>query len=246
MIPSSPWWGEHRSRYRYAARSVTGRLVLDIACGTGFGMSMLSEAGAEVVLGVDLSFEALLEAASPSVPGVYPCRADAMRLPMRAQSVDVITSFETLEHLDDDRQFIAELGRVLRPDGVLLLSTPNALHTRPVEGVPRNPFHVREYEPAQLRELLSFSFSDVTLLGQHTHPRYPVSPFWQLPQHLPRGVRGKGRVLSWKLQNRLPFALKDATSRVLHNRPFYPGEHDFVFREDEVETAHVVVAICKR
>lgn len=246
MVPTSPWWGEHRSRYHYAAKFVAGRRVIDVACGTGFGMNILSDAGAACVVGIDISRDALLIAASESARGVYPCRADALRLPVADAAADVITSFETLEHLDDDRRFVDELRRVLRPNGVLMLSTPNALHTRPVAGVPHNPFHVREYEPDELHNLLSQYFADVTLLGQHTHPRYPISPYWQLPEQLPRDLRGRSRVLAWKAQNRLPFSLKDRTSRLLHNRSFYPGEYDFVFEASAVAAAHVVVAICSR
>src|SRR5436305_1525474 len=52
--PATPWWGEHRCRYRFALPYARGARVLDIACGTGFGAAMLAEAGARSVCGVDL------------------------------------------------------------------------------------------------------------------------------------------------------------------------------------------------
>lgn len=245
MVPRSPWWGEHRSRYHYAAKFVAGKTVLDIACGTGFGMKILSEAGAATVVGIDLSTEALTEADSQEVFGTSLCRADGTRLPAAPAAFDVITSFETLEHIEDDQRFVDELRRVLRPEGLLILSTPNALHTRPTDGIPKNPFHVREYEPRQLHDLLRTYFLEVDVLGQQTHSRYPFSPFWQLPEYLPTGILGRSRVLLWKFQNKLPFVIKDSMSRLLHNRAFYPGEYDFVYARDGLKVAHVLLALCR-
>src|SRR5207302_1833392 len=96
---------------------------------------------------------------------------DGTRLPLRHDSIEVIVSFETLEHVPQFDEFVTELRRVLKADGVLLLSTPNALHTRPLDGKPRNPFHVREFTPNELLALLRGSFRRVQLLGQRTHPR---------------------------------------------------------------------------
>jgi SAM-dependent methyltransferase len=245
LVPTSPWWGEHRSRYHFAGSIVAGRTVLDVACGTGFGGLILLKAGAEWVLGTDLSREGLDVARKAVMPRYHLFQADGTRLPLRDSCVGAITSFETLEHVPQYHQFIAELRRVLRPDGVLILSTPNALHTRPVDGKPRNPFHAREFTPGELHGLLDRPFGRVQLLGQRTHPRYRVSPYWELRERLPRDLAGRLRVLGWKAQARLPYALKNTASQVLHGHSFYPGEHDFVFTPEAVETGHVLVAICQ-
>lgn len=238
----SPWWGEHRSRYHFAARSVRGKLVVDIACGSGLGVEVLAEAGASHVVGVDL-FEPGLRALS-IVPDAAGAVGDGTRMPFRDGCAEVITSFETLEHIEDDSTFVAELRRVLAPGGTLYLSTPNALFTSRLSG-PRNPFHVREYEPDELRALLDASFNEVTLLGQRTHPRYPISPYWQLKEDLPTDVRGRLRVFSWKVRRRLPFRLKDGMSRLMHDLSFYPGEYDFEFTEAAVERGHALLAVCR-
>jgi SAM-dependent methyltransferase len=150
---SSPWWAEHRSRYRFAAAFVEGRRVLDIACGTGYGGAILLGAGAQSVVGVDSSPEAVAEATRRQQPGFEAIRADGLDLPFEDGTFDVVVSFETLEHVEEAERFVAELRRVLADGGVLVLSTPNAVHTSQVGGAP-NPFHVREYEPAALGELL--------------------------------------------------------------------------------------------
>lgn len=245
LSPDSPWWGEHRSRYHFASDLSRDAHVLDIACGTGFGGEILLDHGAASVTGVDIERDALLRAKAKAPARQHVVQADGTRLPFVTDSFDTVVSFETLEHIEDASGLIAELGRVLRPHGTLMLSTPNALHTRPVDGRPRNPFHVKEYLPSELSRLLSSHFQSVTLLGQRTHPRYSVSPFWELPENLPEDLPGGLRVLSWKIQNRLPFRLKDAISRSLHHRSFFPGEHDFVFEEEAVDRGHVLVAVCR-
>lgn len=239
----SPWWGEHRSRYYFAASEVRGKSVLDIACGTGLGMQVLDDAGADVVVGIDVFLPGILDALS-IVPGSIGAVGDGTRLPLQDGIVDVVTSFETIEHIDRDRAFVSELRRVLAPGGTLYLSTPNRAFTKKLPGPP-NPFHVREYEPDELSSLLEGFFDQVDVLGQRTHPRYPISPYWQLPEHLPRDPRGRMQVLSWKLRRRLPFRVKDGLSRLIHNLSFYPGEYDFEFTDSAIDEAHALVAVCR-
>ncbi len=241
----SPWWAEHRSRYHFARELCRGKLVLDVACGTGFGATVLLEGGAAAVLGIDMSIEALSEARRAAGNRWGVCQADAIKLPLPDRAVPLVTSFETIEHLHQPERFVLELRRVLDSDGTLVLSTPNALYTKPVNGKPANPFHIREFTPKELRGLLAHGFRDVRLLGQTPGPRYAVCPYWQLPEHLPKDVRGRLRVASWKVQNRLPEKVREGMSQLVHQRSFYPGEHDFVFTEQATETGHVLVAVCR-
>jgi SAM-dependent methyltransferase len=241
--PSSPWWPEHRSRYHFAGSFVAGRDVLDIACGSGFGGPILLDSGARSVVGVDASERAIESARLHDRPRLEFIRADATRLPMGAASVGAVTSFETLEHIEAHERFIAELRRVLAADGVLILSTPNALHTQPLDGRPRNPFHVREFTPDELRELLHKWFGDVRLLAQRPAERFRPCPYWERPSVLPKDARGRARTLEWKATSRLPRRMQDPVSRALHGRTFLPGEYDFVY-DDQPAAGHVLVAIC--
>ena len=81
-------------------------------------------------------------------------------LPFRDASFDWVISFQVIEHIRDDRAFVAEIHRVLRPGGRFLVTTPNA----PMS-LTRNPWHVREYTPEELRRLLLGPFSEVEALG---------------------------------------------------------------------------------
>jgi 2-polyprenyl-3-methyl-5-hydroxy-6-metoxy-1,4-benzoquinol methylase len=134
-------------RYFEALSYVYGLDVLDIACGVGWGSYLMSMAGARKVYGVDLSEAALSEAQK------YYCNqkigyllGTSSKIPLNNSSVDVITSFETFEHVEDTGLFIDELHRVARPSAILLLSTPNAYSTKKsIDHKPENPFHFQEY-----------------------------------------------------------------------------------------------------
>ena len=121
-----------------------------------------------------------------------------------------------------------------------LLSTPNADVT---VRYPRNPFHIREFTPPELRDLLGSHFREVEVLGQNLGRRYRVAPF--LPGHdKARVLFDHVRLVFWKLANRLPFDVKDAMAKTLLGKRFYPSENDFDF-ESEFDRAHVLLAICR-
>jgi SAM-dependent methyltransferase len=150
---------EHRARYWWAAQWVAGREVLDAGCGSGYGTRMLAAEAPARVVGVDISDEAV---AATRAEGLEAVRGDLRELPFEADSFDVVVCFEAIEHVEGPERVIAELRRVLRSDGVLLISSPN----REVYP-PGNPHHVHEFLPEELREALLPHFRDVTMYGQH-------------------------------------------------------------------------------
>jgi SAM-dependent methyltransferase len=240
----SPWWGVHASRYLFAVPMVKGRRVLDIACGTGYGLDILA-AEARAVVGVDADWAA----ARAALRGAGAARAvvlgDGGRLPFPAATFDAVTSFETLEHLEQRDGFLAELGRVLRPGGVCILSTPNANYTQPIDGRPRNPFHVHEYTPDELHDALRRRFSSVEMLGQEIDRRFVISPFWDDQRRLPRRTSVQTRLVAWKILNRLPRGVGDPLARAILGQPLVPSERDYRFSSASVPQAPVLVAICR-
>jgi ubiquinone/menaquinone biosynthesis C-methylase UbiE len=240
----SPWWGVHASRYLLAAPHVRDRRLLDVACGTGYGMTML-RAEARSVVGVDADFASARKARAGANGRTHAVLvADGARLPFGEGAFDAVTSFETLEHLHERDGFLDELRRVLARNGVCVLSTPNANYTEPVAGKPRNPFHVHEYTPEELRAALSARFTQVELHAQILSPRFAISPFWDDQQKLPRTVGAQSKRLMWKVLNRLPAGLRDGASRALWGHQLIPNEHDYELTDD-VEMAPVLVAICR-
>jgi len=150
-IPEENYWFQrHVVAYRFAAGLVRGKEVLDAGVGEGYGAAMLASSSARVV-GVDLEPDVIEHAAS-RYPSVRFQTADLLALPFPERSFDAVVSLQVIEHLHRPREFVSECARVLRPGGVLVLSTPNRLTFSP-EGI-RNPFHTVEFSPPELRALI--------------------------------------------------------------------------------------------
>jgi SAM-dependent methyltransferase len=156
---------EHYHRYLFALSYCTGKDVLDVASGEGYGSACLGQVARSVV-GVDASPEAVEFANSNYLNDhVSFKRGLAQKLPIESQSIDVVVSFETLEHLAEHDLFCREIRRVLRPGGLLIISSPN----RPVyteEANHHNKFHVRELDRDELLALLDAHFPNVALFSQ--------------------------------------------------------------------------------
>lgn len=165
---------EHEQRYVFAGQYVSGKNVLDVACGTGVGTAFLRNAGANRVWGFDIDGQAITFAAAK-----YPdcefaqCDATALNAVLADGSVDVVVSFETLEHLKAQREFLLACHRVLKPGGLLICSTPNLQISR---WSASNPYHVREFHPAGFREVLEGAFSSVELFAQTDRPLLSYVP----------------------------------------------------------------------
>jgi SAM-dependent methyltransferase len=239
------WRGIHQARYRFALPYVGSRRVLDVACGSGYGLPIL-ESRAGAVVGVDIDGATLREARASLLPRTTSLvAASGCRLPFADGSFDVVTSFETLEHLESRRSFLEELRRVLRPGGLLILSTPNANVTEPVDGRPKNPHHFHEYRPSELEGELRAVFAEVAMLGQRLDPRFKLSPFRDDQEKLPRTPGVQAQLLLWRILYKLPAAPQDALSRLLWGHPLVAGEDDYQFRPDAVERAPVLLALCR-
>jgi SAM-dependent methyltransferase len=224
MVPDATggrtFW-EHLYRYRFACPFVKGRRGLDVACGEGYGTAALVAAGAKEVVGVDVSAEACAHARLKY--GVDARQGDALQLPIRDASVDVVVSFETIEHLDSPPRFLDECWRVLADNGTLVISSPNKSIFR--RHCPHNEFHPSELEERELRTLLRERFQRLTFYGQTSH-----STAWWSPSSLAvlnspwRDVRG-----CWRLQqclerfhsNRLAEAQEDPVASILRRIPVW-------------------------
>lgn len=166
--------------------------MLEVGCGEGRGIDLL--------LPNVNSYAAIdkIEGAIMSLKQKYPsCRfvaANLPPLPYPDASFDSIVSFQVIEHIEDDRFFLSELFRVLRPGGTALITTPN----RPLS-LSRNPWHIREYTADELRSLASSIFSAVEMKG--------VTGNQRVMDYHERNRASVNRLMRWDvfdLQHRLP------------------------------------------
>lgn len=159
-------WYEHFHRYVFAQALVTGKTVLDAACGEGYGSALLARTAASVV-GVDLAAEAILHAKTRycGFENLEFKQGDCTALGQQDDSFDVIISFETLEHLRAQKTMLQEFRRVLKEDGMLIISSPEKKTYSDANGF-ENPFHVSELYRDELESLISSVFPASILLGQ--------------------------------------------------------------------------------
>lgn len=164
------WFRRHEVVYRRLVERCRDRDVLEAGCGEGYGADLIAEV-ARSVIGLDYDESAVAHVRA-RYPRVDMRHGNLAELPLPAGSVDVVVNFQVIEHLWDQGQFVAECARVLRPGGVLLMSTPNRITFSPGRDTPVNPFHTRELNAAELTELIeSAGFAMEAMLGVFHGPR---------------------------------------------------------------------------
>ena len=175
----------HLKRYEFARRFCAGREVLDAGCGVGYGSAHLAETARRVV-GVDIDAEAIAYARGRyAAPNVEFVEADVAALPFDDAAFDVVCCFEAIEHVPEPERLVAELRRVLRADGVCVVSTPRVEETTTDSA---NPFHTVELAPDDLARILRSRFDDVELYGQR---RLQTRRHRLLQRLDPLGFRGR-------------------------------------------------------
>ncbi len=160
-----PAFLEHFARYRFARVHSPMGFVLDAACGTGYGTFFLAQK-ARLVVGIDRSHEAISFCRQHYRKRNLQFQVmDVEATAFRASSFDTVVSFETIEHLEDPEKFLWETRRVLKSQGVLLLSTPvKGVYDQTFLG--ENPYHIHETEVDEFTQLLSRHFHVKNLYGQ--------------------------------------------------------------------------------
>ena len=239
----SPWWGEHTHRYFEVLKYIKQDcLVLDLACGNGYGTNILGCKVGVKVVGGDISEETLALCKNRySKENLEFKFIDATKIDYPVNYFNVIASFETIEHTTKYELMIKELSRVLKKDGVLLLSTPNSKVTSP-NGKIINPYHTQEFNAIELEQLLKSHFTKVTVYGQEyirykykTEFKYKMAQFFENIFYK-RGFR------------KIPISIQDAFISCFIQTTMYPTDKDFCLTDnkDLRDRCNVLYAICHK
>lgn len=156
---------EHLHRYAVATEFVKNKIVLDIACGVGYGSYLLA-AYALKVTGIDINKESIEVAKKKySRPQLSFLNGDVENIPVENASFDVVISFETLEHITNHDKMLEEIKRVIKPGGLLLISTPDKL-IYSEKANHHNPFHKKELYKDEFELLICRYFKNNQLIYQ--------------------------------------------------------------------------------
>jgi ubiquinone/menaquinone biosynthesis C-methylase UbiE len=159
-------WARLCHRYQLAASHAAGRDVLEVGCGAGVGLGWLARVARRVV-GGDYTPSHLHRAQGHYQGRVPLLRLDALALPFRRGSFDLIVLFETLYYLERPGEFLAECARVLRPRGMVLVGSVNPQWS----DFHPSPFARRYFSAAELRELLRRGGFEAAILGSFCDPK---------------------------------------------------------------------------
>lgn len=138
--------------------------VLDLGCGDGYGTQILAK-NVEKIIGIDIDPLIIEKAREKYDAGVDFAVYEGNLIPYQDETFDVITSFQVIEHVTDVDLFLSEIQRVLKSKGVAYISTPNRLYRLNPGDKPWNIYHLREYSPAQLSEVLTRIFPSTQIQG---------------------------------------------------------------------------------
>lgn len=222
-------YARHIVRYNLAADYVKGGRILDIACGSGYGARLLAEHASHVV-GGDISEEAILFARRHyGWSNLAFCVADAASLGFRSGIFDAIVSFETLEHVDNPTDIIDEFYRLLRDDGILIVSVPNG----DIDKIDGNEFHKQYFRLDEFKQLLVRRFSVIKIAGQRksADTRFKCENIARV-------------TVPAFLKNVIPQAVRESINRFRY-RSDPPRESDFSL-DSSLDSAEQWVAVCRK
>ncbi len=155
----------HTYAYEQAARLAANKIVLDLGCNVGYGSIILSSS-ARRVIGVDVSAKVIQNAKNQSEGNNLTFyQIDGSILPFSNDEFDLIISCQVIEHIVDYENYFVEILRVLKPDGIVIFTTPNAAIRLDPGMKPWYEFHTKEFNSSELELLLKEYFSTVVLYG---------------------------------------------------------------------------------
>ena len=147
----------HLIAYKEAAKLING-IVLEVGSGEGYGIMELADK-AQKYIAID-KYNSPIENDLKQKNNIEFHKMNVPPLGFEDNSIDFVVTFQVIEHIKDDEKFVQEIHRVLKPGGKLIITTPNILMS-----LSRNPWHIREYNPTEMKDILKTSFSNINVKG---------------------------------------------------------------------------------
>ncbi|NWJ46347.1 MAG: class I SAM-dependent methyltransferase [Chloroflexi bacterium] len=224
--------GQQRARYRFARELMRGNDVLEIGCGSGHGSVTLLKSGARSVTSVDTSPDAIESARRHyAASNLHYQLADLQKLPYSKASFDVIVAFDIIEQVTDPEKLLKEFHRVLRSGGTLIISSHNRQYFS--EGYDHSLYLRRGFTPAELIEILSHRFK----------PPYRIYGQFEIGQLTTSGVSSYIPTITEGLNTG---DMKKCSKKSFRQGHAYLSEDDFVFSEQHLEEAPILLALCHK
>jgi ubiquinone/menaquinone biosynthesis C-methylase UbiE len=156
-------YASHINRYMWASRLVKGKEVIDAACGVGYGTNIISCSDAKSVVGVDIAKKAINHAKKAyKRDNLHFMEGDVTKLRLPDSSLDVFISFETIEHISKPDKIVSEAKRLLKNDGIFIVSVPNEKIWQNFE----NEYHLENYDLEKFKNILKDHFTNMEFYGQ--------------------------------------------------------------------------------
>jgi ubiquinone/menaquinone biosynthesis C-methylase UbiE len=155
----------HLKAYQFSRKFLKNEVVLEVGCGDAYGLKHISDSPNKIFAS-DIFFDSLHKAkAKRYSANIFFINADTINLPFRSEVFDIVLSFQVIEHLKDIDRFFLEIKRVLKNDGLLLVSTLNRSFGKLPFQKNYNIFHHKEYTVKEFLAVLHATFEDVKVLG---------------------------------------------------------------------------------
>jgi len=199
---------EHEARYAFCRAIVQDKVVLDCGSGEGKGSKAIAMGQPRLLVAIDRSLPSVRLARGERVA---PVAADTERLPVRGRTTDVVVALEVIEHFANPAAFLSEAARVLRDDGTFICSTPNRIVRNPLTALsdrPLNPWHLREWSPAEFRSLLMTVFGEVEIFAQQPQSVWVTRGF----EWLAKVISRRGAAIVRQLV-KIPLAIMPSSGR---------------------------------
>lgn len=247
---SSQDFQKHLARYGFAGEFVDGKQVLDIGSGVGFGgLFYLTQRRARHVVNMEINFDAVAWGKKRfHHSGLSFLQMDAERIAFRANTFDVVSAFEVLEHVEHYDAFLKETHRVLKKGGTFIVSTPNKFVYSHGLDKPVNEYHFKEFYYEEIKEVLSEKFIVLGMYGQRRKKVTEIQP------------PTKVTLLTQRLYKYVPIQLvklyKKMSSKYNYtphlDMPVDPAfqvqpcESSEIFHGKTEETFSVIIAVCEK